>query len=281
MLSTSRNHSMHKRACTRQDSRSCASTLFTAHPFVRHVPVASPPPPPPGLRPRPRPRVDLSPITPPPLDRRQHRSQHSMTRLEEPTGGASPVTPAVLAAAEEFVRKELAGVDASHDYWHIGRVRENAKRLAADEGLAPDAVALVDLAALLHDVKDWKYSGSDGAASQAVEVGRWGCLQRRCACWRGAVFMMTCCTKRLGLPGLISVALRTAAAQEFLISLHVDPATVARVLAIIKSVGFKEELGSGGLGTSGGPPSSLDLEARIVQDADRYTTVTMRWCTCT
>ncbi|GFR45468.1 hypothetical protein Agub_g6867 [Astrephomene gubernaculifera] len=82
---------------------------------------------------------------------------------------SSGVSPSVLAAAEEFVRKELAASDASHDYAHIQRVRANARNLAQLEGLSPEATALVDLAALLHDVRDWKYSGSDGATAEAVQ----------------------------------------------------------------------------------------------------------------
>ncbi|KAG2423711.1 hypothetical protein HXX76_015101 [Chlamydomonas incerta] len=84
--------------------------------------------------------------------------------------GTAGVSPAVVAAAEAFVRKELAATDASHDFAHIQRVRANARNLAQLEGLTADAACLVDLAALLHDVRDWKYSGSDGATAEAVQV---------------------------------------------------------------------------------------------------------------
>ncbi|KXZ42981.1 hypothetical protein GPECTOR_108g176 [Gonium pectorale] len=83
---------------------------------------------------------------------------------------SSGVSPALLAAAEAFVRHELAALDASHDYAHIERVRANARNLARLEGVSEEQTALVDLAALLHDVRDWKYSGSDGATTEAVEA---------------------------------------------------------------------------------------------------------------
>lgn len=82
----------------------------------------------------------------------------------------SRVTPSVIESAEAFVKGELAAADASHDYQHIKRVRANARQLASLEQLSPEASAVVDLAALLHDVKDWKYSGSDGATAEAVQV---------------------------------------------------------------------------------------------------------------
>eukprot|EP01119_Soliformovum_irregulare_P004597 TRINITY_DN15662_c0_g1_i1.p1 TRINITY_DN15662_c0_g1~~TRINITY_DN15662_c0_g1_i1.p1 ORF type:complete len:237 (-),score=54.75 TRINITY_DN15662_c0_g1_i1:51-761(-) len=66
---------------------------------------------------------------------------------------------ALVEAAIEFVKKELAGNDASHDWDHIDRVRKMAVRIA-DEENAEDK-ELIELAAILHDVRDWKYSGSE------------------------------------------------------------------------------------------------------------------------
>jgi len=45
----------------------------------------------------------------------------------------------------------------SHDWFHIDRVRRNAVSLAAEEKI--EDMLAVELAALLHDIKDWKYSG--------------------------------------------------------------------------------------------------------------------------
>ncbi|KAJ3210109.1 hypothetical protein HDU83_001716 [Entophlyctis luteolus] len=65
----------------------------------------------------------------------------------------------IIAATEEFVRSALAQNDASHDFAHIERVRYLALRIAGKtEGV--NAV-VVELAALLHDVKDYKYTNDD------------------------------------------------------------------------------------------------------------------------
>ena len=70
----------------------------------------------------------------------------------------------VVARAERFARDALASNDGSHDLWHVERVRASAVALARLEG----ANAFVcELAALLHDVDDWKYARGDGAKSRA------------------------------------------------------------------------------------------------------------------
>jgi uncharacterized protein len=69
--------------------------------------------------------------------------------------------------ASEFVRADLAGNDSSHDFFHIERVRKLALSLAQEEGKDLD-LEVVELAALLHDVKDWKYSGSEHSGADAV-----------------------------------------------------------------------------------------------------------------
>ena len=74
----------------------------------------------------------------------------------------------IIAAAEAFVREELSGMDGSHDWWHIHRVRQNALSLAAEEKLPAESLEVVELAALLHDVRDWKYSGDADAGADAV-----------------------------------------------------------------------------------------------------------------
>lgn len=75
----------------------------------------------------------------------------------------------IITAAEAFVREELAGMDGSHDWWHIHRVRQNALSLAAEERLPAVSLEIVELAALLHDVRDWKYSGDVDAGADAVK----------------------------------------------------------------------------------------------------------------
>jgi uncharacterized protein len=50
-----------------------------------------------------------------------------------------------------------------HDWWHVDRVRRMALRLAAEEGADP---LVVELAALLHDMADWKFAGGDASAGE-------------------------------------------------------------------------------------------------------------------
>lgn len=61
--------------------------------------------------------------------------------------------------AEKLVEKAMAGNDASHDAAHVFRVRDTALSLAREEGLSnsSDSMEIVELAALLHDIGDYKY----------------------------------------------------------------------------------------------------------------------------
>lgn len=74
----------------------------------------------------------------------------------------------VIARAEAYVKRELVTVDGSHDWWHVARVRATAVSLAREEGDCD--VLVVELAALLHDVKDWKYSGDEDAGANAARA---------------------------------------------------------------------------------------------------------------
>jgi uncharacterized protein len=81
----------------------------------------------------------------------------------------------VLKAAEAFVSAEMEGNDGSHDMAHVTRVRDLAMRLAQDptSDVASDdqdAMLVVELGAMLHDVKDFKYSGSRTAGPDSVRA---------------------------------------------------------------------------------------------------------------
>ncbi|BDA45043.1 Uncharacterized protein YpgQ [Coccomyxa sp. Obi] len=77
-----------------------------------------------------------------------------------------------VTATESFVRDELSklGPDASHDWWHIERVRNLALSLADQENIGAASREIIEHAALLHDVADWKYSGSEDASKNAVQA---------------------------------------------------------------------------------------------------------------
>ena len=67
-----------------------------------------------------------------------------------------------------YVQSEMASNDSSHDWNHIDRVRKLARFIAIKEGLTELQQFEAELAALLHDIKDWKYSGSSIAGEQAA-----------------------------------------------------------------------------------------------------------------
>ena len=67
----------------------------------------------------------------------------------------------VITRTAEHVRRTLERDTSGHDWWHIERVRRNALRIAADE--QADSV-IVELAALLHDIADWKFHDGDETA---------------------------------------------------------------------------------------------------------------------
>ena len=62
----------------------------------------------------------------------------------------------VVKKAEAFVRKSLAKEGTGHDWWHIERVRNNARLINKSAGANK---FIVDLAILLHDVGDRKVIG--------------------------------------------------------------------------------------------------------------------------
>lgn len=64
----------------------------------------------------------------------------------------------IIEETKKFVRKTLEKAESGHDWWHILRVYNNAMNIAKKEKCNKFVVAL---GALLHDIADWKFSGSD------------------------------------------------------------------------------------------------------------------------
>jgi len=60
----------------------------------------------------------------------------------------------IINQTAEYIKAKLAGEGSGHDWWHVYRVWKNAihigKREQAD-------LFVVELAALLHDIADWKF----------------------------------------------------------------------------------------------------------------------------
>ncbi|GAB9471383.1 Hd repeat domain-containing protein [Globisporangium polare] len=123
----------------------------------------------------------------------------------------------LIQATAALVREQFKANDASHDWDHIERVWTLARAIAREENVAEENLKIVDLAALLHDIDDYKYETEDGPKVRAL---------------------------------------------HFLESQNVPSETIARVMAIIDNLGFKEELG-------GQPQREATVEFGCVQDADR------------
>jgi len=54
--------------------------------------------------------------------------------------------------------RELGDEGSGHDWWHVHRVWKMAKRIGQEESAD---MFVVELAALLHDIADWKFHGGD------------------------------------------------------------------------------------------------------------------------
>lgn len=67
----------------------------------------------------------------------------------------------IIANVAEEVRQQLTGEGSGHDWWHIARVWNMAKRIGPEEKAD---MFIVELAALTHDSADWKFHGGDESA---------------------------------------------------------------------------------------------------------------------
>jgi len=65
---------------------------------------------------------------------------------------------AVIQKTIEFVKSVLAGAEGGHDWWHIFRVWQLSKHIAASENADH---FVVELGALLHDIADSKFHNGD------------------------------------------------------------------------------------------------------------------------
>ena len=75
----------------------------------------------------------------------------------------------LLQRTNEYVRNALQGEATGHDWWHISRVYKSALIIGSLE----DAnLFIVQLAALLHDIGDWKFHGGDDTVG-AQMAGEW------------------------------------------------------------------------------------------------------------
>lgn len=66
--------------------------------------------------------------------------------------------PEIIDQTVKFVKETLANAEGGHDWWHIYRVWQLAKKIATTE---KTNLLVVELGALLHDIADAKFNDGD------------------------------------------------------------------------------------------------------------------------
>ncbi len=74
----------------------------------------------------------------------------------------------IIQATEEFIAREFASEGSGHDWFHVDRVRRLALRMGKAEGCD---LFIAEIAALLHDLDDYKISGSESKVP--LKAKRW------------------------------------------------------------------------------------------------------------
>ncbi len=87
------------------------------------------------------------------------------SKTENQTNRLTAAERQIVDKTVQLVKEKLGEDSTGHDYFHIMRVRALAVRLAIEEGA--DAY-VVELAALLHDIADWKFHDGDLDAGPKV-----------------------------------------------------------------------------------------------------------------
>ncbi|MBX9879264.1 MAG: HD domain-containing protein [Candidatus Obscuribacterales bacterium] len=81
----------------------------------------------------------------------------------------SPTQEQVIKTLVERVKEKMSGDGSGHDWWHVYRVWQNAIVIGQAEGAD---MFVVQAAALLHDIADWKFNNGDTKAGGRV-AGQW------------------------------------------------------------------------------------------------------------
>lgn len=66
----------------------------------------------------------------------------------------------IVSQTAEYIKEKLSGEGSGHDWWHVFRVWKNAVHIGKEENAD---LFVVELAALLHDIADWKFQDGDDA----------------------------------------------------------------------------------------------------------------------
>lgn len=79
----------------------------------------------------------------------------------------------IIEQTVQFVQTRPVNAEGGHDWWHIHRVWQTAKTIAAKEGVhntgsTASNLLIVELAALLHDIADSKFHGGDDSIGPRI-----------------------------------------------------------------------------------------------------------------
>lgn len=70
----------------------------------------------------------------------------------------------LITRTANYIHEKLSGEGSGHDWWHIYRVYETSMQIMEREAVKNIKEDVVALAALLHDIADWKFNGGDDEA---------------------------------------------------------------------------------------------------------------------
>ena len=157
----------------------------------------------------------------------------------------------ILAAARAHVRERLEHDSSGHDWWHIDRVVRLARRLAEEEGAD---VFLCELAALTHDLVDWKLTPDEAQAQEDLRA--WLAQQGVDATTLAAVLDII---THLSFKGGNQPAMRTLEGQIVQDADRLDA---------IGSIGIARAFAYGG--TKGRPMHNPDSRPRSQMTAEEY-----------
>ncbi|MBI5471850.1 MAG: HD domain-containing protein [Ignavibacteriae bacterium] len=65
---------------------------------------------------------------------------------------------AIISQTADYIKAKLSGEGSGHDWFHVERVWRNAVHIGKQEKAD---MFVIELAALLHDIADWKFTGGD------------------------------------------------------------------------------------------------------------------------
>lgn len=71
----------------------------------------------------------------------------------------------VLQNTIDYVKQTLSGEGSGHDWWHVYRVWKMATGIGKEEGAD---LYIVQEAALLHDISDWKFNDGDDSVGPRI-----------------------------------------------------------------------------------------------------------------